>query len=138
MSSRPPASDAEKLTAYYQSVIDASGDSGGDDAEGSGSPAVRFGDLDPLESDGDDADFESDYKAPPQPKRRSTKRTADTLSTSDMFKPKVSKGDKAPSESQSAKLASRGKLPVKAEMLQRPTEYGPVTIKQESIDHVSG
>jgi hypothetical protein len=102
-----------------------------------GPSKMTFGELDLLESDIDDEDFEMDYEVT-SPKKSTKKPTPDTLSTFDMFKPKASKSKKKPSAKQSSKLEARDQLSVKGGFLQRPKEYGPVTVEKESISHVSG
>jgi len=104
-----------------------------------GSSDVPFGEMDFPESDSEDSDFEMDYKVT-RPRKSTKKPMPDTLSTFDMFKPKATKSEstKKPSAKQSKKLQDRSQLSTKGGFLQRPKEYGPVSITNESISHVSG
>lgn len=87
------------------------------------------------EDDSEDEDFASDYSVP-KTRKRTTKPMPGQVVTSNMMKPTSKK--KASQGAPSAKMQERNTLATKGGFLQRPPGYGPVTITNETINHVSG
>lgn len=103
-----------------------------------GSMLEQYTGDDYHESDDESYDILEDepmYKQPKSKKKiRKKKSLPDTMETYDMFKPK----NKYDRSNMTDKLKERDKLKKKKGFIQRPNEYGSVSVNMETINHVSG